>query len=325
MKTNILCLLALIPGLMVGGAARANWEYAGVYTGDGLYADDGSRFTVSVRGGASMGFGSIKNEMGALTGQYYYDPSNGLIVSDAFYRSCVLDGGCGDYIYAGMGELSQLDAADDYSSFSFAAGASVGWTVPHTPQWRLEAGWDHISESDYNASPMFVGDIPLTGAVDGLMANIESGGAHSTVTADIFSAMAFYDFFDGVTKPTRQMIPYVGFGLGYADVKTVLNLTDLYGDLSLSAEMQIYGEQDEYGILQFYQSEKNTGTVAGLLAAGVSYGITDSMFLDLGARLTYVPSVKWTLTNADGDRHRDWFSADNMFWVNVMLGLRFEF
>ena len=325
MKARNLIISSALSCLMVG-AAHANWEYSGVYTGDGWYMDDGARFIVSVRGGASMGFGGIKNKMGALTGEYYYSPDNGAIVSAAYYKSCIDAGGCEGFEYAGMANLSELGATEDYSSFSFAAGASMGWTIPNTPQWRVELGWDHIAESDYNASPLFAGDLALDGGnVQGLTARIESGGAHSKLTADIFSVMAFYDFFDGLVKPTRQMIPYVGFGMGYADVKTVLNLTDLYGDLSLSAELQNYGELDQYGILQFYQSEKNTGTVAGLLAAGFSYGITESMFLDLGARLTYVPTVKWALTTKDGDRDRDWFNGDNMFWVNIMLGMRFEF
>jgi len=78
-------------------------------------------------------------------------------------------------------------------------------------------------------------------------------------------------------------------------------------------------------VLQFYKSEKSNSSIAGLVAVGLSYGITETLFLDFGARITYVPKVKWSLTNQDGSRDRDWFSAENVIWANVMLGLRFEF
>ena len=308
------------------GGAHANWQYDGEFVRDGWYVDDGSRFTISVRGGASMGFGSIKNEVGSMTSEYYYNPNDGMVISAAYYDACQENGACENFVYAGIGELSELPASQDYESFSFAAGASIGWTIPNAPQWRLELGWDHIAESEYNASPLYEGDMPLTGGnIDGITVHVQSGGVHSNVSADIISAMAFYDFFDGVQKPTRHVIPYVGFGIGYADTKTVLNLSDLYGDLSLSVDLQNFGELDKYNVLQFYKSEKSNSSIAGLVAVGLSYGITETLFLDFGARITYVPKVKWSLTNQDGSRDRDWFSAENVIWANVMLGLRFEF
>ncbi len=324
MKHNIISLASVLLSVAVITPASANWQYAGDYVRTGAYADDGSRFTISVRGGGSFGFGGVDNEIGSLTANYYYDPSTGLVVSDGFYAACLESGDCDASMFelAGSGDIAALPAAKDYSNFSFAAGASVGWTVPNTPQWRLELGWDHISESEYNASPMFDGDLTLS---SGMIVNVQSGGVHSKVTADIISAMAFYDFFDGIEKPSRQIIPYVGFGVGYADVQTVLHLTDLYGDLSLSADLQNYGELDKYNILQFYKSEKDNSTVAGVLAGGMSYGITDAIFLDFGARLMYVPNVKWALSDKEGDRSRDWFGVKSMFWANVMLGIRAEF
>ena len=65
--------------------------------------------------------------------------------------------------------------------------------------------------------------------------------------------------------------------------------------------------------------------MAGVAALGISYGISDGLFLDLGARVTYVPKIKWALTNKDDTRQRDWFSAENVIYANFMLGLRFEF
>ena len=320
--------LLFIPFLscLIFGAASANWQYSGSYVGDGWYQDDGSRFTIAFRGGASLANGGIKNDVGSLTTEYYIDPASGWVVSSEYYLACKDGGGCDTFVYAGVGNIGDLPAGKDFSSLSFAAGASVGWTVPNRPQWRIELGWDHISENEYNVSPLFEGELELEGGdVTGVSVLVQSGGVQSSVSTDIISAMAFYDFYDGLQKPMRQAIPYIGFGLGYADSRTVLNLSDLYGDLSPSVDLQNFGKLDEYGILQFYRSEQTSANIAALVAVGVSYGISDGVFLDLGARVAYVPKIKWALTNEDDTRQRDWFSAQNVIYANVMLGLRFEF
>lgn len=321
--------LFLLPFLscMFFGAANANWEYQGYYVGDGAYEDDGSRFIVSVRGGASFGMGSIKNEIGELTPLYYMSPDGSTIMSELGYYQCTDRGQCEDYIAAGYVNLGSLPATQDYESFGFAAGASLGWTLPYTPQWRLELGWDHIAESEYSASPFIEGETPLFGgSVSNATAVISSGAVQSKVETDIISVMAFYDFYDGLQKPMRTAIPYVGFGVGYADIKTTLQLSDPYGDLSGIYELLPYGvkEQDD-SVIQFYRSELSSGNVAGLLALGVSYGLTENMFFDIGARVAYIPRIRWALSNEDASQHRDWFSAENAIYANIMLSLRFEF
>ncbi len=313
--------------LFSAGVADANWQYDGIYTRDGWYSDDGSRFILSFRGGASYSIGKIENEIGTLVSHYYYDPGTGQVIPEFQYDSCLDTGDCSGFEYLGGGDLGQLPAAKNYSSFAVAAGASLGWTVPYRPQWRLELGWDHVAEAEYNQSPLFEGELLLTGGVLGdVIAQIPSGSVQSKINTDIFSIMAFYDFYDGLQKPLRTVIPYIGFGVGYADINTKMTLSDVYGDLSYAEDLvSNYGEWNDYGVLQFYPSETQTSTVAGLIAAGMSYGITDGMFVDFGARIAYIPKIKWALSNQDDTRHRDWFSGKSMIYANVMLGLRFEF
>ena len=321
MKFKFIHLLPLI-SCFFAGSASANWQYPGTYLGDGWYQDDGSRFMMSLRGGVAIGGGKIHNEIGSLTTSYYIDQNTGVVVSEAYYDACTLAGYCDDFVLAGMGDLANLPAGQKLSTASFAAGFSLGWSIPHSPQWRVEAGWDHISESEYNAIPLFDGDLTLD---SGAIVNVQSGAAHSITSTDVISLMVFHDFFDGIRKPIREFIPYVGLGFGYAESRTTLNLSDLYGDLSWSVDLQNYGELDDYDVLQFYTSKKTTANIAGLLALGGSYGLDNNLFIDLGVRLTYIPKIKWALSNVDGNKHRDWFSARSVIYTNIMLGIRYEF
>lgn len=323
-KRNIF-LLPILSCLCLG-SAFANWQYPGTYVGDGWYEDDGMRFVISARGGASFGFASMKNDVGAIVTDYYVSPDLKEVATAGYYENCT---NCSGWLYAGYGELSQVPVAQDFETFTFAGGASIGITLPNMPQWRFEAGWDHITKADYNASPMFKGDLSLIGGtVSGISVPVESGSVNSQISTDIFSIMAFYDFFDGLYKPVREFIPYIGFGVGYADTKTVLNLSDPYGDIAYQLELAQYGEIVEIGgvhTIQFYRSERSTSNVAGLLAFGVSYGLSENMFFDFGARFSYLPRVKWGLSDKDGARQREFFSAENIIYTNIMAGFRFEF
>ena len=321
MKKRIFTILPILFGLTTLPAA-ANWQYDGIYVGDGWYQDDGSRFVLSFRGGASAGFGTIKNNVGALSAWYVVDDAGNVqpeIVCGGLEK-CLESG----YTAAGYGEISTLPPTKNLETFAFSGGLSVGWTLPGRPQWRFEGGWDHIMKSDYNASPLFDGTLELSG---GSVAAIDapSGAVTSTIQTDIISAMVFYDFFEGTQKPLRTTIPYIGFGVGYADTTTVLNLTDLYGDLSASLDLRNFGTLNDNNVIDFYQSKYSTSNIAGVLAAGFSYGLTEEMYFDFGARMTYIPKVKWVLTNADGTNHHDWINAEDLIYLNVMLGLRFEF
>lgn len=324
MRKRIFCVLSVL-SCIAAAPAYANWEYAGTYLGDGTYSDDGSRFAMAVRGGAAFGTGKAKNDVGSLSPLYYYHAPDGEPIPEIQCgggKDCEADG----YIPAGFADLGTLPLAKDFESFSFTAGASLGWTIPNRPQWRLELGWDHISESEYNASPFLEGETHLFGGYYDGAVLVSSGAVQSKVSTDIISVMALYDFFSGLQKPTRTFIPYIGVGAGYADSKTTLSLSDPYGDLSGVYELLAFGEQDDIlKILQFKRSKYNSANIAGIFTAGVSYGITETMFLDFGGRLMYIPKVKWKLESTDGSRDRDWFSVENMIYANIMLGLRFEF
>lgn len=303
--------------------ARANWEYSGEGVRDGHYTDDGRRFIILVRGGVAYGIGKMHNDIGTLTSGYYYNPNDGAIVSESYYDTCT---NCSDFVYAGLADIGELPIKENYSEFSFTGGAAIGWVLPWTPQWRFQVDWDYISESEYNVSPLLDGTVPLTGGdISGLSVNVRSGGVQSTVTTNVISAMAIRDFYKGWQKPLRKIIPYAGFGLGYADTDTVLNLSDLYGDLSSSVDLQNFGEMDSFNILQFYSSKKSSSNLAGVLTLGLSYGISESFFLDCGFRFIYIPKIKYALSNSDGSRTRDWFHTQNVFYSNFLFGFRWEF
>lgn len=302
-------------------SANANWQYSGRYKRDAWDGDNGMRFVMSLRGGAALGKASIHNDIGGLTGQYVMDTVTGEIYTKAWYDANYPSGST-DFVDAGYGRLGDLPPSQDYKEMSVFVGFSAGLTLPDTPQWRIEFGVDHIAESDYNPNPLFEGNLALS---YGDTVDAQSGGVQSTLSNDIYSVMAFHDFFDGLKKPMHEAIPYLGFGLGYANAKTVLQLTDSYGDLSDVYELQDYGVIDEYGVVKFNKAETTSNNLAPIIAGGFSYGFSDRMFLDVGVRAMYMNKIKWQLTNSDNSKRRDWFSADKVIYVMGHAGLRIEF
>ena len=321
MMKKLLCVLSMIACLEMP-AARADWEYDGVYVRDGHYEDDGRRFIILVRGGISYGIAKIKSDVGSLTVDYYYDSATSSVIPGT-----VCDGACGAYEFIGYGSIGDLKPSEDYKALSFTGGAAIGWVLPWTPHWRFQVDWDYLSESEYNVSPLFKGDLPLHGGDNPDITSIKwkTGSVQSTITTNVLTAMAIRDFYDGWDKPLRKVIPYAGFGLGYADSDTVLNFYDAYGDLSLLGELVNYGELDSSNIRQFYSSKKSSSNLAAVVTFGFSYGVSESFFLDTGFRFIYVPRIKWALGNADGSRSRDWFRAENMLFSNFLFGFRWEF
>jgi hypothetical protein len=302
--------------------AHANWEYGGGYY------DDGARMTISIRGGVAMPFAKMQNDLGGLPINYYSDVgSGGSSIVDELY--CLdPDNDCTGYDWIGTVDVGALPVAKKYDSFSWAGGAAVGMTISGSPNWRVELDWLHIAESDYSADPLFKGDAETTlGPMENKVAT-----AHATASTDVISAMFYYDFFSGFRKQIGAMIPYIGFGLGYATSATVLALTDTYGDFQNDITLcENFGAQSG-GVCNYYTSETETNSFALSGAIGMSYGIDEGFFFDIGARVSFVPKIKWSLNNdADTDpsaikpKERDIFSAANVMFTSVYAGIRFEF
>ena len=186
MRSRIFSFVVALCGLWTAGAL-ANWEYSGGHMYNPNYTDSGSRATVSLRGGASLAMAKMENNTGSIVFAYCFDPISGTFVPD--------DGVCTGMEYAGTGNMDTLGIKKLFE-LGFSAGASVGWILPDTPQWRLELGWDHFSEVDFNESPFFHGDLRLSEGY--VIPDFNVGSVQSQMSTDIISIMAFYDFFDGL-------------------------------------------------------------------------------------------------------------------------------
>ncbi|MCL1786115.1 MAG: hypothetical protein FWG39_03125 [Alphaproteobacteria bacterium] len=337
---RIIYALCLMPYAF---SANANWErYQPWY-------DDGVRMTVSLRGGYAMGNGKIKNELGGMAEPYVEDNFGNPV---PITLCQILPGECpenptflGDAVI-----LGDIPADKNYESRGFAGGASVGFTVPNRPQIRIEADWLHISKASFNAAPLFTGTVmpafiaewngstyDVVGASPSDMFDVGIGAVRTNMDSDVISAMIYYDFFEGVSKRPGTLVPYVGAGMGYASTRTVLELLDLYGNLSAQMPLEDFGAGGPNPdplvtgtAREFYTSSNTSGNIAGTLTAGVAYGIMEGLFLDFSARLTYIPKVTYSLNNeadtsATNSRTADIFSIESLMYTTFMAGLRFEF
>jgi hypothetical protein len=276
---------------------------------------------MSFKGGMAMpASAKMKNEMGAVIVGYYTDDSQLYIDDD----TC---GGSGICNFVGLVNLGDLPVSKKFNSLSFAGGASAGIVIGGAPNIRVELDWLHISESNYNASPLFAGDVVMS--VGTLSNNVAA--ARTTSVTDTVSAMFYYDFFSGARKPVGTMIPYVGAGFGYASSTTVLELADIYGDLSGDIWFADFGTQAQgVPVIDFYTSETETNNFSLSAAAGFAYGLDEGVFFDIGARATFIPKVVWALNNSSNAaattyKERDVFSANDVLYISVYAGVRFEF
>jgi opacity protein-like surface antigen len=305
----VTCLLSL-----VSFAASANWE-----TGRPYY-DDGARITVSIRGGVAQPKSTMKNQLGSMP-VYYYHVGDTVWINDPY---------CGDPDGAlcplyGRDDMGEMTVAKSYDSRAFAGGFSVGAVWGGKPNLRTELDWLHIAETSSMMNPLLKGEIETVIGTE----SSESLAARASTSTDVISAMIYYDFFKGMVKPAGAAVPYIGVGFGYASSKATLELTDALYELS---ELSLAGFGNTNGLIMDYFSSTTTSnnfSVSG--AAGIAFGIQDGVFLDLGARATYVPEITWSLNNqplVDGKttyKERPFFSANDILFITVYAGLRFEF
>jgi len=281
---------------------RADWEY-----GDRDH-DDGGRFTVSFRGGVSLSAAAaMKNDLGDMLVPYcYYYPEE-----------------CDGYRYddtLGFSNIGAVPPTKKYEATSWMGGVAVGMVVPDSPNLRLELDWLHTGKSSYNSLPLFGDDENMVAA------------ARMTSTTDAISAMIYFDMVGGAARAEKKTIPYFGIGLGYAISSTVLSMHDEWGELATNTDMQNYGDCsviDEMTICDFYVSETETGNFALTGALGAAFWLGEGMYLDIGARATYIPKIRWSLNDRSGDgtvvRERDIISANDAILASFYAGLRFEF
>jgi len=299
----------LAPSLLL-----ANWEPRGPYR------DDGSRFVISVRGGVAMPLATMRNDLGdMLVGIYEQDGG----VTYAPDTSNPVDN---PFDLIGTVDLGTLNMNGNFNQVSLAYGLSAGVVMTGNTNIRFEADWLRIEESSFSSNPLFYGDVDTTlGVVSNAVAS-----ARASMNSDIISAFVYYDFFEGRLRPEQGFIPYVGLGLGYASTKSVLMLSDPYGDFSGDVVMGNFGEQTGQ-IIDFYTSKTNNRNVALSAAIGGAYGLGQNVYFDIGARASYVPSVRFALNNVRdtkpnaGFKEMDIFSVRNLIFLNAYAGLRFEF
>ena len=329
MRKFVIAILSL--GCMSGAAA--NWEPGGGFT------DDGTRVTIGFRGGVARPVtATMQNDLGAFFVGY---SGNG----EGYFPNDNCSGLPGACLPMGIVDLGRLPVAKEFDSNSFTGGMSVGMRLGGKPNIRAEIDWTRISEANFNARPLFSDNILMMYPVlDGgnlvsapSVVTFHVGGARTSVSTDIISAMVYYDFFDGVRKPLGTMIPYVGLGFGYGISTTVLQLSDPYADLSGDLQMQDFGTcrtVQGITICDFYTSETDTNNFVLAGAVGFSYGIERGIFFDLGARAVYIPRISWALNNGlvanvpnstTTSKERDIFSANNVVYMSIYAGLRFEF
>lgn len=319
---SFLCALCIMP-------AFAGWQHNGYYINDGYFVDDGSRFVMSFRGGVALSRANLKNDIGSLYTEYVMDTATGDVVSYTLWQN---NGEPDGYAFIGQGDIGVLPVKGDFKKSTLTAGGSIGFVLADNSQWRFEAGYDYIAETSYNSTPLFEGEMTTSGSEYGdVVVHVSSTSAESTISTDVISLMAYYDFFEGKGKKLHQFIPYIGFGLGYASSETKLKISDMYGDLSSDEDLQNFGTLNQTTqIIKFdnpvdRSKYPQSNSIAVLGALGLSYGIAQSTFIDASVRVLYIPKITWNIANSTGTRHREWFSAENMIHTNFVVGLRFEF
>jgi hypothetical protein len=338
---KLLKLFAVILGISPV-AANANWSYWEDY-------DDGARFYVRFAGGVAFGGAlDMNNDMVGITtpelaAGYAEDTANpgfadltkptGEILTLDEYKKCVDEKNCASEAYASIGKLEfgKSPIKDSFSVATWTTNLGAGFVLPNS-HFRTEVSWDHISETKYSSSKLISDTVETTGYIgNAMMVDVDLGSVTSKVSTDIVSLMFYYDMYDGLVKPAKTLIPYIGAGLGYANSTVNMSYIDsgALRDTGLFCDFFSDGACGTTS-LATYQSETNNGGLAFGLAGGFSYGLSNIAFLDIGAKLMYADKIIWTLSNegnsaATSTVQQDIFSTSGTFYIMGTVGFRFEF
>lgn len=299
-----------IAAILTAGAANANWSYIQ----DGY--DDGARFYVKVAGGMALSLGGdVSSNLGSV--DLIAECTKGTTDACGFFSP--YEGHQQDatlYDYYGAGAI-ELNPSTNLEIQTWTTNIAMGFVMPRSSNVRLELSWDRISESSYNASPLFLTDETTT---QGFPVGKESvASLTSKMSSDIVMAMFYYDFFDGATKRPFEFIPYVGAGLGFSSTKIKSSVSD---GGALATTWGLVEFVDQTGGM--FPSENYSSGLALGAAVGFSYGLHEMAFLDIGAKIIMANGAEWNLTNPAGNE-RALISTDNVIYGIVSAGLRFEF
>ncbi|MDR2685900.1 MAG: hypothetical protein LBB23_03975 [Rickettsiales bacterium] len=329
-------LLKIMLGALVAlGAtnANANWSYL-------QDKDDGARFYISVKGGLAQSFGGkTQDAMGDMI--YLFYPPEDLIPAGTYAAVLMTEKECREYgnslvsngglAASGCYPLGYVPLGDITKQFevrTLSTNLAAGFVLPNSPQVRMELSWDHLSESRYDTSPLFTGvegefiiwdgtnDPDIVPAVVPY-----SGSIASSVSSDIVMMMMYYDFFDGMSKPQKTIIPYIGAGFGLATSQVQMTLGDSNGVFYETGSFDPYFDSTN----GFPPSSSSSQGLAVAGALGFSYGLVEHAFMDVGVKAIYANKINWTLINTDNGMEKNIISAGPMIYGIFNIGFRFEF
>ncbi len=321
--------IALLLMVLLPTSVYSNWSRP-------YRKDDGGRIYISAKiGGVGIFSSKMENELGKdFTSEY-------IVIEPTTNNFLMVSRIIKDYEYNSDTALDtqNLNLGDSkpeekLKSFSFYSSLALGFVVPEHPNWRSEFSWDHIAEFNYDASPMFNQTAYYIDSSSVLHSfNINTGAMTSTNKIDLYMLNFYHDFFDSNIKKPNEWIPYIGAGIGYASITTKMQLVDLYADLSYNAAIAAYGYTptdvlSPTGLLDFYESSLQKGSLALSGMFGFSFGFTEKAFLDLGLKLTWIDKIHWGLTDSSSSTtigSKNIIGSDSNFLTSAHVGLRLEF
>lgn len=321
--------IALLLMILLPSSVYSNWSRP-------YRKDDGGRIYISAKiGGVGVLASKMENELGKdFTSNFYVlEPTtdNFILVSEEVKLDKL------DTVTVVSGptplNLGESKPQEKLKSFTFYSSLALGFVIPEYQNWRTEFSWDHVAQFNYDPSPIFeqkYNYVDLNNILHEF--DVPSGAMTTTNTIDLYMLNFYYDFYDSRIKRAGEWIPYIGFGIGYANIITKMQLDDLYGDFSMNSAISSYGyastDADTPNLTLFYESELQKGSLALAGMLGFSFGFTDSVFLDLGLKVSWIDKIHWALTNTSTTTttgSKNIIGSSSNFLTSGHVGLRLEF